>query len=76
MRVPFQRIHTCAYCPNKIYIIDSRVYPNDVLAERHVKGWKSGSCIEADIQKMIVESKKIKEEENKKEDLLFRCIVT
>jgi hypothetical protein len=58
MRAPLQRVHTCAYCPNKIHIIDSRVYPNDVIADRQEKGWKCGTCIEADIQEMISKSKK------------------
>ena len=59
MKAPLQRVHTCAYCPNKIHIIDSRFYPNDVIAKKDSSGkWICGNCQEENIQKMIRESKK------------------
>lgn len=54
MRVPLQRVHTCAYCKGKVHLIDSRIYPNDVIAERQEKGWKCGDCIENEIKDRIV----------------------
>jgi hypothetical protein len=55
---PIRHVFTCAYCPNKLHIIDPKIYPNDVIAQRQEKGWKCGDCIEEEIQNMIKANKK------------------
>ena len=55
---PIQKVHVCAYCPNKIHIIDPRSYPNDTIAEQQEKGWKCGNCIEKETADRIAASKK------------------
>lgn len=54
MRVPLQRVHTCAYCSGKVHIIDPRSYPNDVMAVKDKLGWKCGDCIENEIKDRII----------------------
>ena len=54
MRVPLQRVHTCAYCSGKVHIIDPRSYPNDVMAVKDKLGWKCGDCIDNEIKDRII----------------------
>jgi hypothetical protein len=59
---PIQRVNTCGYCKHGIHIIDTKIHPNDFLAKKDSSGrWICGDCIEADIQKMIADSKKREE---------------
>jgi hypothetical protein len=46
MKAPIQRVHICAYCTRGTHIIDTRTYPNDVIATKDKLGWKCGNCIE------------------------------
>jgi hypothetical protein len=52
-------MNTCGYCKHGTHIIDTTIHPNDFLAKKDNDGkWVCGDCIEADIQKMITDSKK------------------
>lgn len=57
---PIQRVHVCSYCEHGVtHIIDPRVYPNDIIAEKVSNAkWICGNCIENNIKKRIAESKK------------------
>jgi hypothetical protein len=55
---PIQNVNTCAYCVNKIHIIDPRAYPNDFLATKDKRGWKCGNCIEKEIADRIAARRK------------------
>jgi hypothetical protein len=56
---PAKRVHTCGYCKHGTHIIDTTIHPNDHLARKDSNGkWICGTCIENDINKRIIESKK------------------
>ena len=56
---PIQHVNTCGYCKHGIYIIDTTIHPNDIIAKKDSSGkWICRDCQEEQIKNMILQSKK------------------